>query len=154
MILVEMFDQDTTPNFQILYGKDLGFHGALLKRRFDALAKSYQEGRAEAAVEERKSLLADLSKEIDQYEELQALYAAEHLQADAVQLDADLLLPGEELDGIMRYETHLENQIERKLRQFYARRREPVLRRSGSLPATAEKTEAGHLARQHALAAA
>ena len=36
----------------------------------------------------------------------------------------------QELDELIRYETHLEDQIERKLRQFYARRREPVLRRA------------------------
>ena len=138
VVLVELFDDDITANFQVLYGKELGFHGALLKRRFDALAKSYQEGHPEAAAEGRKSLLADLSKEIEEYEELQALYAAEHLQADPVQLDADLRLPGEELDGIIRYETHLEDQIERKLRQFYARRRESVIPRAEALPAAEE----------------
>ena len=69
---------------------------------------------------------------------MQALYAAEHLQADPVQLDADLRLPSEELDGIIRYETHLEDQIERKLRQFYARRRESVIPRAEALPAAEE----------------
>ena len=50
-----------------------------------------------------------------------------------------MLLPSQELDEIIRYETHLEDQIERKLRQFYARRREPVLRRAETLPAAARK---------------
>ena len=39
-------------------------------------------------------------------------------------MDAEFLLPSQELDAVIRYETHLEDQIERKLRQFYARRRE------------------------------
>ena len=45
-----------------------------------------------------------------------------------------LLLPSQELGEIIRYETHLEDQVERKLRQFYARRREPVLVPADSLP--------------------
>ena len=43
------------------------------------------------------------------------------------------------MDQVIRYETHLEDQIERKLRQFYARRREPVLRRAETLPAAGGK---------------
>jgi hypothetical protein len=92
-------------------------------------------------------LLTDgVDQEIENYEQKQALYAAEHLEDDPVREDADLLLPSQELDGVIRYETHLEDQIERKLRQFYARRREPVLRLADALPEIAEDTESGELA--------
>jgi len=44
----------------------------------------------------------------------------------------------------------LEDQIERKLRQFYARRREPVLRQTEPPPAAIEETVAAELACQTA----
>jgi len=150
VVRAEMFDQDVTPYFTLLYGKTSGPQAVMLKARFETLAKSYKEGRSQAVEAERQSLLADLSKEISSYEQLQALYAAEHLEDDPVREDADLLLPSQELDEVIRYETHLEDQIERKLRQFYARRREPVLRRAETLPAASEEPAAGELACQTA----
>jgi hypothetical protein len=105
-------------------------------------------------LEARKSLIAELTQEIDRYEQLQSLYAAEHLDADPLQEDAELLLPHQELDEIIRYETHLEDQIERKLRQFYARRREPVLHKTETLAAVVEETGAEELARPTAAAEA
>jgi hypothetical protein len=146
IVRADMFDQDATPFFAILYGKGLGPQGTLLKARFDTLAKSYKEGKVEAAQEGRKLFLADVNKEIKNYEQLQAFYAAENLDTDPVLLDAELLLPSQELDEVIRYETHLEDQIERKLRQFYARRREPVLRPPDSLPEAVEEPEAEELA--------
>jgi hypothetical protein len=97
-------------------------------------------------------MIAELSKEIAEWEQLQSLYAAEHLEADPLQEDAELLLPNQELDEIIRYETHLEDQIERKLRQFYARRREPVLRRAETLPPAVEESEADESACETATA--
>jgi hypothetical protein len=64
------------------------------------------------------------------------------------------LLPSQELDEVIRYETHLEDQIERKLRQFYARRREAVLRPTEALPTAAEETVAVELVCQAASVAA
>ena len=81
---------------------------------------------------------------------MQALYAEEHLEANSLQEDAELLLPAQELDEVIRYETHLEDQVERKLRQFYARRREPVLQRAETLPAQSDEPEADELACQTA----
>jgi hypothetical protein len=123
----------------------------LLKAQFETLAKKYQEGCSEALKQGQQLLLADLQKEIENYQQLQAMYKAEHLEADQVQHDAELLLPGEELDQIIRYETHLEDQIERKLRQFYARRREqtvsladPEPKNPGKLPASELATAEGN----------
>ncbi len=150
-VKVELFEDDDSMYFKLLYGKAIGPHGATLKAHYDSVAKKCkQEGDSEAAAEARKSLDAELSKEIADWEQLQSLYAAEHLGADPLQEDAELLLPNQELDEIIRYETHLEDQIERKLRQFYARRREPLLRRAEPLPAASEEPEAGELACQTA----
>ena len=134
VVKAEMFDQNVGDCIALLYGSALGSEGTLLKARFETLAAHYRAGHRETVEEGRKILLADLSKEIENYEQLQALYAAEHLEADAVQHNAELLLPSQELDAIIRYETHLEDQVERKLRQFYARRREAVLTPADSLP--------------------
>jgi uncharacterized membrane protein YccC len=150
VVKFERFDQDANACFSLLYGQAPGPHAALLKVQFESLAKMYKEGHREAAQDMRKSLIADVSKEIANYEQLQALYAAEHREDDPVREDADLMLPTQELDEVIRYETHLEDQIERKLRQFYARRREPVLRRAETLPAASAGTEAGELACQTA----
>ena len=147
---IEDFDDDVTMYFSLLYGRAIGPRGAVLKAHFEAMGKKYKEGRPEAGLEARKSLVAELSQEIERYEQLQSLYAAEHLDADPLQEDAELLLPHQELDEVIRYETHLEDQIERKLRQFYARRREPVLRRTDTLPAASEELEADELTCQTA----
>jgi hypothetical protein len=148
-VKVELFEDDDSMYFKLLYGKAIGPHGATLKAHYDSVAKKCkQEGDSEAAADARRSLDAELSKEIADWEQLQALYVAEHLEADPLQEDAELLLPNQELDEIIRYETHLEDQIERKLRQFYARRREPVLRGAETLPAASEEPETSELACQ------
>jgi hypothetical protein len=114
------------------------------------VAQKCKQGDSQAAAEARQSLLVELKNEIADWEQLQSLYVAEHLAADPLQQDAELLLPSQELDEVIRYETHLEDQIERKLRQFYARRREPVLRQAETLPESSEEPEAGELACQTA----
>ena len=53
-----------------------------------------------------------------------------------------MLLPSAQLDEVIRYEMHLEDQIERKLRQFYARRRESVLTPADSAPKTIDAPKA------------
>jgi len=117
--------EEALPYFSVLYGNDPGFRGAWLRRRFEDLAAMRKEGHADDGIQEQcKSVFAELEKDIEDYTELQALYEAEHAESDPVPLDAELLLPSQELDAVIRYETHLEDQIERKLRQFYARRRE------------------------------
>jgi hypothetical protein len=52
------------------------------------------------------------------------------------------------MNKVIRYETHLEDQIERKLRQFYARRRESNLPEPEALSATTVRTEGGEPACQ------
>jgi hypothetical protein len=147
IVKMEMFEDGSDMYFSLLYGKAMGPHGAVLKSHFDSVAKKCeQEGDSDAAAEARKSLFDELTKEIADWEKLQSLYAAEHMEADPLQEDAELLLPNQELDQIIRYETHLEDQIERKLRQFYARRREPLLRQAEALPEASGETAVVELA--------
>jgi hypothetical protein len=92
---------------------------------------------------DREALQAEADKQISKYEQLLELYRAEHLEENAPRQDAELLLKTGEMNKVIRYETHLEDQIERKLRQFYARRREPNLSEAEALPATTVQTEGG-----------
>ncbi len=154
LVRAEMFAAEGGAYFEFLYGKKPGAQGAILKARFDLLAKRHAEGKLREGDDDLKSFLASVDEEIENYKQKWALYAAEHREDDPVRQDADLLLPSQELDDIIRYETHLEDQIERKLRQFYARRREPVLRPAEALPAAAEETVPGEVVSQAASVAA
>jgi hypothetical protein len=126
LIQAQMFDQDISPYMTMLYGKTPGPQATLLKAQFDTVASYYKAGHLEAAAGGQEALIADLNKEIARQEQLQATYRAEHVDVDPVQQDAVMLLPDREMEGIIRYESHIEDQIERKLRQFYARRRESI----------------------------
>ncbi len=146
LVRVGEFEKDGVVYFDVLYGKKPGAVGGTLRGRFEGLCKRHAEKKVPEGDHEQRALIAAVDQEIENYEQKQALYAAEHREDDPVREDADLLLPGQELDEIIRYETHLEDQIERKLRQFYARRREPVLRRAETLPRASEETVATELA--------
>ena len=141
LVRVGDYEKDGVVYFDLLYGKKPGAMGATLRGRFEGLSKRQAEGKVPEGDHEQIALIADVNQEIQNYEQKQALYAVEHREDDPVREDADLLLPSQELDGVIRYETHLEDQIERKLRQFYARRREPVLRQADALPDIVESGE-------------
>jgi len=146
LVRVGDFEKDGVVYFDVLYGKKPGAVGATLRGQFEGLSKRHAEEKVPEGDHEQVALTDGVDQEIENYERKQALYAAEHREDDPVREDADLLLPSQELDEVVRYETHLEDQIERKLRQFYARRREPVLRRAETLSAASEEPEAGELA--------
>jgi len=134
------FADDSLLYFNILYGKDPGAQGAVLRAEFEALAKQHAERRFQEGCPQQVALIERVEQEISHYQQRQALYAAEHAESDPVQEDADLLLPQAQMDAVIRLETHLEDQIERKLRQFYARRRESVIPSAEALP-TAEEAD-------------
>jgi hypothetical protein len=135
------YEEMCSTYLHLLYGNSPGFRGAVLKANFERVAQIHAANQGEVPEVTRQSLLDDLDKEISDYEQLEALYAGEHLEDDPLQQDAELLLPGAQLDEVIRYETHLEDQIERKLRQFYARRRESVLTAADSAPKTIDAPE-------------
>jgi hypothetical protein len=146
LVRVGAFEADGVVYFNLLYGKQPGALGGTLRGRFEGLSKRHAAGKVRQGDEEQIALLAGVNQEIENYEQKQALYAVEHQESDPVREDAVLLLPSQELDDVIRYETHLEDQIERKLRQFYARRREPVLRPVETLPEAVEESGASALA--------
>ena len=126
MIRASCLDKDGGVYFDLLYGKSTSPHGAVMRARFETLSKRFTQGAFKEGGEEQIALLEDLNLEIENYQRQQAHYEANHPAVDPVLQDADLLLPEDKMGQVIRYETHLEDQIERKLRQFYARRREPA----------------------------
>ncbi|MGD0221786.1 MAG: hypothetical protein ABSF71_05580 [Terriglobia bacterium] len=149
-----MFEKEWEVYFQALYGKNPGALGGTLLGRFQGLEKRSAEGKLREDDDAQIALIADVNHEIDDYKQKKALYKAEHLANDPVRDDSDLLLPSQQLDEVIRYETHLEDQVERKLRQFYARRREPVLRQGERLTPASEEPATGELVCQTTSAAA
>jgi hypothetical protein len=140
------YDKDTLTAFTGLYGKMPGYEEVKLKIRFEEMLKERANGKLGLVELSKNKLLAELDKEIANYEQLRALYEEEHLEESPLRQDAELLPPREELDDVIRYEAHLESQIERKLRQFYARRREPVVRKAAeALTATVQIASAAEL---------
>jgi hypothetical protein len=146
------FDDNDCICFKLLYGDSPGAQGATLQGRFVVLSKRFAEGKLREGDESQIELLSLVDAEISDYEQKQALYVAEHLAEDPAREDTGLMLPNEDLDKIIRYESHLENQIERKLRQFYARRRESSLPEAVAQPTSGSKTAEISLACQSAQA--
>ena len=152
VVRAEAFEDASPTHIAIIYGKSASPQGIFFQAKFQNISKAYKEGRGKATLEDRKALIADLNREIDNYEQMLETYSAEHLADDPSRHDAELLLPAEELDPIIRYETHLENQIERKLRQFYARRRESTVVEAEPGPEATNREEGSDLACQVAQA--
>ena len=66
---------------------------------------------------------------------------------NAIRQDAERLRPGGEIEGISPYKTRMEDQIERKLRQSYARGREAMLLAKEAPASVAKATAPAELAR-------
>ena len=125
--------------FDVIYGKHPGPLGASLRGRFQALSQQFESGEFKEGQASQVELLAAVDGEIAHYRKRESLYAAEHQEDDPVREDVDMLLPSKAMDQVIRYEAHLESQIERKLRQFYARRRESSLPPAEAPPGLPEK---------------
>jgi len=141
-------DPNVLAYFGYLYGQRGGMLHSRLKSRFENMMKSQAEGKFGVVELDREALLAMVDKEIAKFEQLLNLYRAEHLEENPARQDAELLLLTGDMDKVIRYETHLEDQVERKLRQFYARRRESSLPEAEPLPAATVQTQRGEPACQ------
>jgi hypothetical protein len=136
-----MYEADGVVYFNLLYGKNPGLVGATLRGPFEALSRRQAKEEVPDGDDQQRALVARIDQEIENYEQQQALFETEHPADNPASEDADLLLPTQELTEIIRYEAHLENQIERKLRQFYARRRESTIVEAESLPEAKNEDE-------------
>jgi hypothetical protein len=119
----------------IVYGKLPGLAGARLKVELQRFLDFPEDGDTEKREVAKDDLVFHLRSELGNWNQLATIFMDEQLGMAVGRSEADLLPPADELDKIIRYESHLERQIERKLRQFYVRRRELVCPEPELLPA-------------------
>jgi hypothetical protein len=123
------FDEGKLIYLSIVYGDECGGQGGNLIDLFKRGCQEVQEAKdgtgtaAGEAQETRRVFLDALEKEMGSLEKrAELLYAREVETIDPLR-DSRLLPSREDLDTIVRYETSLERQFERKLQQLVAWRR-------------------------------
>jgi hypothetical protein len=135
-VVEDRMDESAWNWFGIIYGKAPGLIAASIEIEFKCLQELPEEADAETREWAKQALIVRLEDELNNWKQLMEIYREEELGLTASRSDADLLPPADDLDKIIRYEAHLEDQIERKLKQFYGRRRESVCREEEvSMPA-------------------
>ena len=81
-LLIEQFEKDDPLYFKLLYGEARGPRAVELQTRFDRIAEQHRGGNPGDTIEDRKSLCAELDKEINYYQKLQERCVAEHVESD------------------------------------------------------------------------
>jgi hypothetical protein len=117
------FDQKHEPYLELVYGKWGSLAGFDLKVNYEACRKRVESGESWDEASGRASFLADLDREIAAYEKVRELCRARDLKTTQAMKDAQLLPQAKDLDMILRYESGLERQFRRKLRQLVTWRR-------------------------------
>ena len=89
-----------------------GYDRIELAKRMEQFCEDYR----------REHFLKVLDEEITYFQNEFQLYLQREVQVPGEMSGAQLLPPAEDLDRLLRYETHLERLIEHKIQQLYARR--------------------------------
>lgn len=113
-------EQDMLLLFQTAYGESGAMGDVDLRPRYEMYRKAAQSGEPGDEAELRKSFVAGVDAEIAAYERLRELLTARDLEATDSMKDAELLPGGELLRAIAQYESGLDRQFDRKLRQLVA----------------------------------
>ena len=98
----------STNREEVVYGYDR----IELAKRMEQFCEDYR----------REHFLKVLDEEITYFQNEFQLYLQREVQVPGEMSGAQLLPPAEDLDRLLRYETHLERLIEHKIQQLYARR--------------------------------
>lgn len=126
-VKTEGFRKEGLQILEMIYGSSGGVEGFFLKAHFKAYLelqeKQEQIEDEEAQRMRRMMFLARLDSEISSFEKLCQLALERNVNPTDSMKDAQLLPSQEDLEKIMRYETHLERQFERKLQQLVSWRR-------------------------------
>jgi len=113
---------------QTVYGEDPGQVGAALENLYESCQEEDDTEDAATQPENRRLFLEKLDEEIRCFSRLAELHEASEVQLAESMQDALLLPDREDLDLILRYETAVERQFERKLQQLVAWRSEKAER--------------------------
>jgi hypothetical protein len=118
----EGFEEQGWKRLEAVYGPNPGLAGAALLTNYRECQKPGSDPETSPAGgdqnNQKQSFLARLDAEISCFEQLQELH---QLAADRVaeaQLDALTILPGPELDRIVRYEAFLDRQFDHLLKRY------------------------------------
>jgi hypothetical protein len=110
--------------FDMVLGHGASSLGSDLLSSFEACVQDYDQQPAESQRYKREYFLKALEDEIRYFETEFQLYLAREVEVSREMTDAQLLPSSEDLDRIIRAETHLERLIEIKRQQFFEWRRE------------------------------
>ncbi len=119
---IEGFSEAGLKRLDAVYGPDPGLAGAALLASYHESQKAASATGSPSPAEEfaarRTEFLALLDAEISSFEKLQDLHRASGEELTAALRETTTLLPSEDLNRIMRYETVLDRQYDRLLKQM------------------------------------
>jgi hypothetical protein len=118
------FGRDDSRTFEVIFGGDASCMGIDLVGAYETCRGDFDKQSPATQEYRRQYYLKALDEEISYFEKEFQLYLHREVQVPGEMSDAQLLPPTEDLDRIIRYETHLERLIELKTQQLYERRRE------------------------------
>lgn len=128
----------------LVYGKEKGLEACVVVDLFEKCCAHPASGRSEKQDAERRRLLEKLDAHIEHFQKLGQLFAARDSEVTPCREEAQLMPKQEDLDKVVRYETHLERQFERKLQQLVAWKRAKQGRIFGSDVEELENQELGN----------
>ncbi len=119
-----IFKEDSVGVLRGNFGKgDLSMRPSLLIRQYERCCGHPTSGRSEDQEQERREVVELLDDQIKHFEKLARLFLQKECEVYPCEDDAQLLPKQEDLDRVIRYESHLERLLERKLQQLVAWRR-------------------------------
>jgi hypothetical protein len=124
MFLLNGFEAVTPSKLEIVFGRGANCLGAELFSALEACSKDLEKESADTQEYRRTHFLQALDSEIRYFQKEFQLYLAREVEVSREMADAQLLASSEDLERIIRAETHLERLIEIKRQQFFEWRRE------------------------------
>ncbi len=118
------FIKDQSKTLKLIFGVDASCLGINLISAYETWRSDFEKQSPEDQEFRSQYFLKALDEEIRYFEREFEVYLQREVQVPGEMSDAQLLPPTEDLDRIIRYESHLERLIEHKQQQLYGRRRE------------------------------
>ncbi|HLY60666.1 MAG TPA: hypothetical protein VKV95_07850 [Terriglobia bacterium] len=120
--LLNGFNGNDSRTFDLIFGVDASCLGINLVRAYETCRCDFEKQPQHTQEYRREYFLKALNEEIEYFEREFEVYLQREVQVPGELSDAQLLPPTEDLDRIIRYESHLERLIEHKKQQLYERR--------------------------------
>ncbi len=118
-----IFSEDTLESLRVIFGNDPSMKPRFLLSEYEECCSHPEGGKSKDLRETRAVVLGEIEARIANFEEILHLIEEREFQVEPSVEEARLLLGAENVDRIVRYESHLERLFERKLQQLVAWRR-------------------------------